>query len=55
MLARPRPSVSEAVASAQVRRQVAMVGYINAFHLLTLAPLLAAPLALFFRKPAPDQ
>ena len=43
------------LAAEEVRRQAAMIGYVNAFHLLTLAPLLAAPLTLFFRRPAPDQ
>lgn len=38
-----------ALAGEQVRRQAAMVGYVNAFHLLTLVPAIAAPLALFFR------
>lgn len=38
------------LAGEEVRRQAAMVGYINAFHLLTAAPILAAPLALFFKK-----
>ena len=33
---------------AEVRQQAAMIGYINAFHLLTLASLLAAPLAFLF-------
>jgi MFS transporter, DHA2 family, multidrug resistance protein len=32
----------------EVRQQAAMIGYINAFHLLTLAAALAAPLAFLF-------
>jgi DHA2 family multidrug resistance protein len=32
----------------EVRQQAAMIGYINAFHLLTLAAVLAAPLAFLF-------
>ena len=34
--------------AAEVRRQSAMIGYINAFYLLTLVPALAAPLAFLF-------
>jgi hypothetical protein len=26
-----------------------MIGYINAFHLLTIVPIMFAPLVLFFR------
>lgn len=39
----------QAEAGAEVRRQAAMVGYLNAFHLMTIVPAVAAPLALFFR------
>ena len=34
--------------ATEVRQQAAMIGYINAFHLLTLASALAAPLAFLF-------
>jgi len=34
--------------AAEIRRQSGMIGYINAFHLLTLVPALAAPLAFLF-------
>ena len=37
------------LASEQVRRQSAMIGYINAFHVLTLVPLCAAPLTFLFK------
>jgi DHA2 family multidrug resistance protein len=37
------------LAGEQVRRQAAMIGYINAFHVLTLVPLLAAPVVFLFR------
>ncbi|MCA8929862.1 MAG: DHA2 family efflux MFS transporter permease subunit [Alphaproteobacteria bacterium] len=37
------------LAGEQVRRQAAMIGYINAFHVLTLAPLLLAPLTFLFK------
>lgn len=33
----------------EIRRQAAMIGYINAFNLLAIVPLLAAPVTLFFR------
>jgi DHA2 family multidrug resistance protein len=33
---------------AEVHQQASMIGYINAFHLLTLASTLAAPLAFLF-------
>ncbi len=39
----------QALAGAEVRRQAAMIGYINAFYLMALTPLIAAPMALFFR------
>ena len=32
----------------EVRLQAAMIGYVNAFHLLTLAAAVAAPLAFLF-------
>lgn len=32
----------------EIQRQASMIGYINAFHLLTLVPLATAPLALLF-------
>jgi DHA2 family multidrug resistance protein len=34
--------------ASEIQRQASMIGFINAFHLLTLAPLLTAPLALLF-------
>ncbi len=34
--------------SAEVRQQASMIGYINGFHLLTLASIVAAPLAFLF-------
>ena len=37
------------LASEQVRRQSAMIGYINAFHVLNLVPLCAAPLTFLFK------
>jgi DHA2 family multidrug resistance protein len=36
------------VAQEEVRRQAVMAGYINAFHLMTIVPALAAPIVLFF-------
>lgn len=38
-----------ALAGEQVRQQAAMIGYINAFHVMTLVPLIAAPLTFLFR------
>ncbi len=35
--------------AAEIQRQASMVGYINTFHVMTLVPLLSAPLALLFR------
>jgi MFS transporter, DHA2 family, multidrug resistance protein len=35
-------------ADAQIRQQAAMIGYINAFHLLALIPAATAPLVLLF-------
>ena len=37
-------------ARVEITRQAAMIGYLNAFHLLTLTPLLFAPLVFFFRR-----
>jgi DHA2 family multidrug resistance protein len=37
--------------SEEVRRQAAMIGYINAFHFLMLLPALAVPATLLFRLP----
>jgi DHA2 family multidrug resistance protein len=37
------------LAGEQVRREAAMIGYLNAFHLLTIMPALAAPLAFYFK------
>jgi len=34
--------------AAEIRRQSGMIGYINAFHLLTIVPVLTAPLVLLF-------
>jgi DHA2 family multidrug resistance protein len=34
--------------AAEIRRQSGMIGYINAFHLLTLVPAVAAPLTFLF-------
>ncbi|MBM3647785.1 MAG: DHA2 family efflux MFS transporter permease subunit [Alphaproteobacteria bacterium] len=34
--------------AAEIQRQASMVGYINAFHLMTLVPMLTAPLAFLF-------
>jgi DHA2 family multidrug resistance protein len=34
--------------AAEIQRQASMIGYINAFHLMTLIPLLTAPLAFLF-------
>jgi MFS transporter, DHA2 family, multidrug resistance protein len=34
--------------AAEIRRQSGMIGYINAFHLLTLAAILSAPLVVLF-------
>lgn len=42
------PSFSQ-LAGEQVRQQAAMIGYINAFHVLTLVPLCATPLTFLFR------
>tara|TARA_B100000676_G_scaffold312543_1_gene387286 strand:+ start:1596 stop:3089 length:1494 start_codon:yes stop_codon:yes gene_type:complete len=36
-------------ATAEVSAQAAMIGYLNAFHLLTLMPAFIAPLALLFK------
>jgi MFS transporter, DHA2 family, multidrug resistance protein len=34
--------------AAEIQRQASMIGYINAFHLMTLVPVLTAPLAWLF-------
>jgi DHA2 family multidrug resistance protein len=34
--------------AAEIQRQASMIGYINSFHLMTLVPLLTAPLAFLF-------
>jgi MFS transporter, DHA2 family, multidrug resistance protein len=39
----------EALAGEQVRKQAAMIGYINAFHFMSLVPLCAAPLTFLFK------
>jgi DHA2 family multidrug resistance protein len=43
--------------AAEIQRQASMIGYINAFHLMTLIPILTAPLAFLFviRKTAEAQ
>jgi DHA2 family multidrug resistance protein len=37
--------------SGEIERQAAMIGYINAFHLMALAAAAAVPLALWMRMP----
>ena len=37
--------------SGEIIRQASMIGYINSFHLMAYAALLAAPLAMFMRVP----
>jgi len=39
----------QVLASAQISEQAAMIGYINAFHLLAAVPAVVVPLAFFFR------
>jgi DHA2 family multidrug resistance protein len=34
--------------AAEIQRQASMIGYINAFHLMALVPILTAPLAFLF-------
>jgi len=34
--------------AAEIQRQASMIGYLNAFHLMTLVPILTAPLAFLF-------
>jgi DHA2 family multidrug resistance protein len=34
--------------AAEIQRQASMIGYINAFHLMTMVPLVTAPLAFLF-------
>lgn len=48
----PEPRLRLALLT-EIRQQAAMIGYINAFHLLTLASIVAAPLAFLFviRRP----
>jgi DHA2 family multidrug resistance protein len=36
--------------SNEIQRQAAMIGYLNAFHLMALTALIASPLALLLRK-----
>ncbi len=38
----------EARLTAEIQRQAAMIGYINAFYLMTVVPLLTMPLAMLF-------
>jgi MFS transporter, DHA2 family, multidrug resistance protein len=40
--------------SGEIERQAAMIGYINAFHLMAIAAAAAVPLALFMRRPPKD-
>ncbi|MEQ9641522.1 MAG: DHA2 family efflux MFS transporter permease subunit [Alphaproteobacteria bacterium] len=40
--------------ASEVRRQAAMIGYINAFHLLTLMAAATAPFAMLFSVPRPE-
>ena len=42
----------QAFASTQISQQAAMIGYINAFHLLALAPTVVLPLVFFFKVKA---
>jgi DHA2 family multidrug resistance protein len=39
--------------AGEVRRQAAMIGYINAFHLLTAVTAVTVPLVMLFARPAP--
>lgn len=39
----------------EIQRQASMIGYINAFHLMTLVPLLTAPLAFLFVTSRPGE
>lgn len=41
--------------SGEIRRQAAMVGYLNAFGMFTAACALAMPLVLFVRRPSPKE
>jgi hypothetical protein len=41
--------------AAEIQRQASMVGYMNAFHLMTLIPLLTAPLAVLFVNRHPGE
>jgi hypothetical protein len=38
----------QAQLAQEIQRQASMIGYINAFHLMTLVPILIAPLAWLF-------
>ena len=38
--------------SNEVQRQAAMIGYINAFYMMTLTAAVSVPLALFLRRPS---
>jgi DHA2 family multidrug resistance protein len=42
-----------ALLNAEVTRQANMIGYLNDFHLMMIASLLAAPLVLLLRRPPP--
>jgi DHA2 family multidrug resistance protein len=37
--------------SDEVQRQASMIGYINSFHLMAFAALVAVPLIVFMRLP----
>jgi DHA2 family multidrug resistance protein len=37
--------------SDEVQRQASMIGYINSFHLMAVAALVAVPLIVFMRLP----
>jgi DHA2 family multidrug resistance protein len=41
--------------AAEIHRQASMIGYINAFHLMTLVPILTAPLAFLFVTNRPSE
>jgi DHA2 family multidrug resistance protein len=43
---------SPALLNAELTRQATMIGYLNDFHLMMIASLLAAPLVLLLRRPA---
>jgi DHA2 family multidrug resistance protein len=53
-LQHPLPAVlqsSPALLNAELTRQATMIGYLNDFHLMMIASLLAAPLVLLLRRP----